>query len=109
MRQVAVVDLRVFGVHVEDGIAQNADGGDGIDALPEHVAGIVVAADGVAGDRAQPQHGFRAVDDEAGMHLDGDLHAVILGELARVRSSRASPSCPTAIPELPDTRAARGR
>ena len=26
--------------------------------------------------------GLRAVDDEPGMHLDGDFHAVIFGELA---------------------------
>ena len=40
--------------------------------LPEHVAGIVVAADGRACDLAQAQQGFRAVDDETGMHLNGD-------------------------------------
>ena len=33
------------------------------------------------GDRAQLQHRLRAVDHEPGMHLDGDLHAVIFGEL----------------------------
>ena len=33
---------------------------------------------------------LRAVDDEAGMHFDGDLHAVILGELARAWSSTES-------------------
>ena len=48
--------------------------------LPEHVAGIVVAADRRAGDGAQLEHGLRAVGHEAGMHFDGDLHAVIGGE-----------------------------
>ena len=43
--RLAGVDLGVLGVHVENGIAQHADGFDRIDALPEHVAGIVVAAD----------------------------------------------------------------
>ncbi len=49
-------------------------------ALPEHVAGIVIAADGRAGDFAQPQHRLRTVHDEARMHFDRDLHAVIFGE-----------------------------
>ncbi len=35
----------------------------------------------VAGNGAQFQQGLRAVDDEAGVHLDGDLDAVIFGEL----------------------------
>ena len=52
-----------------------------IDALPEHVAGIVVAADARASDGAQLQQSLRAIGDEAGMHFDGDLDAVILGEL----------------------------
>ncbi len=82
LRQVVIVDLRVFGVDVEDGIAQDADRLDGVDALPEHVARIVVAADAIARDGAQLQHRLRAVDDEPGMHFDGDLHAVIFGELA---------------------------
>src|SRR6266481_2042844 len=43
-RQISWVQLRVFGMHVEDGIAENPDGGDWIDALPEHVAWVVVAA-----------------------------------------------------------------
>ena len=81
-RQIAVVDLGVLGVDVKDGVAQHADGGDGVDALPEHVAGVEVAADRGAGDGAQAEHGFRAVDDEARMHLDGDLHAMIGGEFA---------------------------
>ena len=36
----------------------------------------------VPGDGAQPEHRFRAVNDEAGMHFDGDLHAVVGGEFA---------------------------
>ena len=79
-RQVGRVDLRVLGVDVEDGVLEHADGGDGIDVLPEHVAGIEIAADAGPGDGAQLEHGLRAVDDEAGMHLDGDLHAVVGGE-----------------------------
>ncbi len=34
----------------------------------------------MAGDRAQLQHRLRTVDDESGMHLDGDFHAVIGGK-----------------------------
>ena len=44
------------------------------------MAGIVIAADGRAGDGAQLEHGLRAVGYEAGMHFDGDLNAVVGGE-----------------------------
>ena len=49
--------------------------------LPEHVAGIVIATDRRSGDRAQFQQGFGIVDQKAGMHLDGNSHAMIGGEL----------------------------
>ena len=65
---------------MENGIAQHANGFDRIDALPEHVAGIVIASDALARDAAQPQQCFGAVADEAGMHFDGDLHAMVLGK-----------------------------
>ena len=42
-RQVDRVKLRIFGVDVEDGAFEDADGGDGIDALPEEMARIEVA------------------------------------------------------------------
>ena len=79
-RQVALVDLRILGVNMIDAVVQHADGGDRIDALPEHMARVVIAAHRFAGDGAQFQHRLRAVDHEAGVHLDGDLHAVIRGE-----------------------------
>src|SRR5438045_3349095 len=69
-------------MHVEDGVAQHANRRDRIDALPEHVARIVIAADAFAGDLAQLEHGFGTVDHEPRMHFDRDLYAVILGELA---------------------------
>ncbi len=50
--------------------------------LPKHVAGIVVAADVVAGNGAELKHGFRAVNDEPGMHLDRDFYAVVAGEFS---------------------------
>ena len=90
-------------------IAQDADGRDGIDALPEHVAGIVVAADAGAGDGAQLQHGFGAVDDEAGMHLDRDLDAVIGGELALLGPVGDDLLLPLPLQDLEVIRAATGR
>jgi hypothetical protein len=66
---------------VEDGVAQDPDGRDGINLLPEHVAGVVVGAQVLATGLPQPQQRLRAVDDEAGMHLDGDLDAVVRREL----------------------------
>jgi hypothetical protein len=53
-----------------------------IDALPEEMAGIEVASHAGSGDGAQPEHGFRAVDDESWMHFDGDLHAMVGGEFS---------------------------
>src|SRR5258706_6797936 len=81
LRKIRFVNLRVLGMHVEDRVAQNADGLDGVDGLPEHVAGIVVASDGFARDGAEPQHRLGAIDDEARMHFDGDLDAMIFSEL----------------------------
>ena len=75
--KVGRIELGILGMDVKDGVAEDADGADGIDALPEHVTGIVVTADGGPGDLAQAQHGFRTVDDEAGVHLDGDADAVV--------------------------------
>jgi hypothetical protein len=88
-RQIAIVDLRVFGVHVEDGVAQDTNRRNRIDTLPEHVAGIVVAPDRRSGDRPEFQHRFRAVHDKSGMHLDCDLDAMFfrkLGMLGPIRN-----------------------
>ena len=49
------------------------------------MARIVVATDTLAALTAEAEHRFRIIDDEAGMHFDGDLHAVIGGELATLR------------------------
>src|SRR4051812_35094661 len=85
LRQVGVVDLGVLGVYVVDGIAQNANRLDRIDALPEHVARVEVRADRWPGNLTKPKHRLRAVDYEPGVHLDGDLDAMIGGELAVLR------------------------
>src|SRR5208282_4745116 len=82
-RQIDRVKLRVFGMDVEDRVfgLKNADGGDGINILPEKMAGIEVTTYGRSGDGAQLEHRLRTIDYEAGMHFDGDLHAMIRGEL----------------------------
>src|ERR1039457_4662444 len=41
---------------------------------------IKVAADGLSCDRAEPEHGLRVIHHKPGMHLDGDLDAVVRGE-----------------------------
>ena len=43
------VDVAIFSMDVVDGFAEGADGGDGIDTVPEEVAGIEVATDGGVG------------------------------------------------------------
>ena len=60
---------------------QYADGGDGIDGLPEEMTRIEVATYIRSGDGAQPEHRLRVVDNESRMHFDGDLYAVVGGEL----------------------------
>src|SRR5688500_8821023 len=73
--KVALVDLGIFRMHMIDAIAELANGRNRIDALPEHMARIVVAADRLAGDGAQLQHRLRRVADEARMHFDGDANS----------------------------------
>ncbi len=68
----------------------------GIDPLPEQVARIEVAADLRTGDAPQLQHRLGAVDDESGMHLDGDLDAVIGREPGALSSSTGDHLRPTA-------------
>src|SRR5665213_940416 len=80
--EIPRVHLSVFRMYVKDAIPQHADGGDGVDALPEHMAGIVIATDRFPRNRAQAQHGFRVVNHEPGMHFDGDFHAVVSREPA---------------------------
>src|SRR5439155_26958745 len=54
-RQVAAVNLRVFCVYMENRIAEHPYRRDRVDALPEHVAGVVIATESLAGDRPQAQ------------------------------------------------------
>src|SRR5277367_5668332 len=65
---------------MEDGAFQQANGGDGIDALPEQMARIEITPNAGAGDGAQLEHRLRTVDYESGMHFDRDLHTVIGGK-----------------------------
>ncbi len=51
-----------------------------VDPLPEQVAGVQVRADRLAACLAQSQQGPRVVDDESGVHLEAELHAVLGGE-----------------------------
>ena len=78
---IHVIHFRVFGVAMEDSLTQYANGGAGIDALPEHMTGIEVATQSGARLSAQAQHGLRIVDRKPRMHLDGNAHAVVLREL----------------------------
>ncbi len=79
--EIGGVKLRVFGMDMEDGAFEHSHGGDGIDALPEEMARIEIATHIGSGNGAQPEHRLRVVDDEPGMHFDGDLHAMVGGEL----------------------------
>src|SRR6185312_7175669 len=78
--QIGRIKLRVLGVDVKNGVAEKTDGGNGVDVLPEEMAGIEVAADSGPGDRAQLEQRFRAVDDEARMHFDGYPDTVVSSE-----------------------------
>ena len=80
--QVRRIELRVFGVNMEDGAPEHAHRRDGIDAAarkdgwdrklqPTFCPAIERSRSIVSG----------LYDDEAGMHLDRDLHAVVGGEL----------------------------
>src|SRR5438270_7229563 len=61
---------------MEDGVAKDPYRSDWIDALPEHVARIIVTTDRWARNVPQLQERFGAIDYEAGMHLDGDSNAM---------------------------------
>src|SRR3954452_13715498 len=66
---VALVDERVLGVHVEDrGLPpERGDGLDHVDALPEQVAGVEVRPDLRPHLRPQPEQRFGVVHDEPRM------------------------------------------
>src|ERR1035441_2273605 len=69
-RQVARIKLCVLGMHMEDGVAEEANRRDRIDPLPEQVAGIEVAPHAGARDRAQLKHGFGAIDKKSRMRSE---------------------------------------
>ena len=105
--RVLRVDPAVLRVDVVDAVAERADGRRHVDLLPEHVARIEVAADRPARHIPQPQHRLGVVDDEVGVHLDGDAHAGRLTASSPWRSSRGRPSPSTASRASRGTRAAR--
>ncbi len=74
------VERGVFGVDVVDGSGEGADGFDGVDALPEEVAGVKVRTDGAAAGLAHAEHGLGVVDEKAGVGFEGDLDVAGLGE-----------------------------
>src|SRR5579864_3130205 len=78
---VGWVQLRILGMHVEDGVAQHADRNYRVDTLPEEMARIEVASYVLSRDCAQPEHRLRTVDNEARMHLDCNLHPVVSSKL----------------------------
>ncbi len=82
---VDLVQARVLGVDVEHRFSQPAHRPARIDPLPEHVAGIEVAADGRPCRLAQPQHSFGIIDHETRVHFDGDLHAMVFRKLSALR------------------------
>src|SRR5262249_21130207 len=78
--QINWIELRVLGMHMENGVCQHANGADGVDCLPEKMARIKVATDVVSRNRAESKHGLWVIHDEPGMHLDSNLHAVVGGK-----------------------------
>ena len=81
-RGVVFVHLGVLGMEVVDAALQFADGGNGLDALPDQVRGVEVGADDIAHCRAEAEQGLGVIHAEAGVHLEGDLgHAVGTAEL----------------------------
>ena len=90
------IERHVLGVHVEDRVAERANRGRHVDALPEEMTRIEIDAEVRPGRLPQLQRRLDVVDDEAGMRLERHLHAVVRGERAPPRSSTESPSFPTA-------------
>src|SRR5579884_1095889 len=60
-QKVCWIELRVLCVHMENRIAQNTYRGDGINVLPEHMAWVIIAANGRPGNFAQPQQRLRTI------------------------------------------------
>src|SRR5204863_6736569 len=78
--RVPFVNGEIFGVNMPDRAAQIADGRAGIDALPEEVRGIKVRADFVAHRLAELQERLGIINDEAGMHFEGDFANVVFAD-----------------------------
>ena len=81
---VVLVDLGVLRMEVEDRmfLAEGADCGDGVNTLPDQMAGVEVGADFRADSGAELEQGFDVVNAEAGVHLKRELgNAVLSGKL----------------------------
>lgn len=75
----------ILGVEVIDHALQFADGRGAIDAVPDQVAGVEVGADVIAAVFAQANQGLGVGNCPAGMHFNGNAHAVLLGKLGKSR------------------------
>src|SRR5277367_1531141 len=99
-RQVRGIKLRIFGVNVEDGAFEYANGSNGINALPEKMAGIEVAAYAGSRDGAQLEHRFWAIHDKSGMHFDGDFHTMVGRKLRVLHPVRRDHFAPLPVQHL---------
>ena len=72
-----LIDIAILAVYVIDRVTQLANRGHCIDAIPEQMARIKVAAQNRPHCIAQFQHRFDIVNEHAGMHLKGELDALI--------------------------------
>ncbi len=99
-RGVLRVDAAVLRMHVVDAVAQRTHGRRDVDLLPEHVTRIEVAPDRALRDVTQPQHRFGVVDDEVGVHLDGDTDARLLAHAGRLLPVREDALVPLPVEHL---------
>ena len=60
-------------MHVENAVAERADGRRNVHSLPEQVARIEIDADSRAGGGAQLQHRVHVVDQKSGMRLEREV------------------------------------
>ena len=75
-RDVQRIDITVFPMDMDDRLAELADGGYHINAVPKQVAGIEVAAERGTRCIPQAQHRLHIVHQHPRVHLDPDFHPV---------------------------------
>src|SRR5262245_21699986 len=99
--RIPFVNGRVLGVAMPDRSFQGAQGGAGIDALPEEMRWIEVGADGSTGGSAELEECLRVVDNEAGMHFQADLlDALAAGPIGGLRPVRDHDPVPLVLENL---------